>query len=131
MLRRRVIVTVVLGLMVGVSLALNETNTTTTSSTVANDIKADSNETTNETNVPIVHAVNAHARKIEMTKLASAADVTASLKSQTGTSGSFVISTTMISIIAALILVVIISVSVGMYTVVLKIFSIIYGLKFK
>lgn len=115
-------VVVLLGLML-VSLTLAENNETTTSLPttttkfvpIGSNLKLDvsNSTTTNESMKPIVHAVSAQARKIEMTKLASSADVTAALKSQTNGTGSFVISTTMIAIIAALMLVIIISVSVG------------------
>lgn len=100
---------------------VNTTTTTTNFVTIGSNSKTATtatpedttfgNSTSNETK-PVVHAVNAQARKIEMTKLASSADVTASLKNPSNT-GSFVISTTMIAVVAVVILVVIASVVVG------------------
>lgn len=99
-----------------VTIGSNSKNTTTANTTIDHHEHTNNNNSVfnlNDTK-PIVHAVNAQARKIEMTKLASSADVTASHKSTTtGGTGSFVISTTMIAIVAALILVVIVSVTVG------------------
>lgn len=88
-----------------------ESTTTTTNTTTFVPIGSN-----NESVVPIVHhAISAQARKIELTQLNSAvgSDVTAALKSPTGSNSSMAIGTTGIAIIVAVAAILIVTVLVG------------------
>lgn len=115
-----------------------ESTTTTTNTTTFVPIGSN-HATSNESVVPIVHhAISAQARKIELTQLNSAvgSDVTAALKSPTGSNSSMAIGTTGIAIIVAVAAILIVTVLVGnnrnytmgkLGTVILCLFYIRYG----
>lgn len=94
-----------------------ESTTTTTTTNTTTFVAIGSNHaTSNESVVPIVHhAISAQARKIELTQLNSAvsSDVTAALKSPTGSNSSMAIGTTGIAIIVAVAAILIVTVLVG------------------
>ena len=92
-----------------------ESTTTTTNTTTFVPIGSN-HATSNESVVPIVHhAISAQARKIELTQLNSAvgSDVTAALKSPTGSNSSIAIGTTGIAIIVAVAAILIVTGLVG------------------
>jgi len=94
-----------------VTTTTSESTTTTTNTTTFVPIGSN-----NESVVPIVHhAISAQARKIELTQLNSAvgSDVTAALKSPTGSNSSMAIGTTGIAIIVAVAAILIVTVLVG------------------